>query len=123
MDIKNKKNQLVDNITLIPNELFESGFWNESKLSSRAAFIDLFYMRHNLPSAIEVRENGVTIQADQTFVDLRKLSKRWGVSKDTASRYLKIFEKTRLIKTEKSRLGIKIDFLQEEKIDIKNRRG
>ena len=113
----------MDNFTAIPNELFESDFWNESKLSHQAAFIDLFRMRRNSPSVIEVRGHGVTIEIDQAFVGLRKLSERWGVSKDTASRYLKIFEKTCLIKTEKSRLGIKINFLQEEKIDIKNRRG
>ena len=115
MVIKNKKNQLVDNITLIPNELFESDFWNESKLSHQAAFIDLLYMRHNSPSVIVVKGQAVTIERDQAFIGLRKLSERWGVSINTVRRYLKIFEKIRLIKTEKSSLGTKINFLEEEK--------
>lgn len=101
----------MDNFTAIPNELFDSDFWSQSKLSHQAAFIDLFRMRRNSPSVIEVRGEAVTIEKDQAFVGIRKLSKRWGVSKDTASRYLKIFEKTGQIKTEKSRLGTRIIFL------------
>ncbi len=101
----------MDNFTAIPNELFESEFWNESKLSHQAAFIDLFRMRRNSPSVIEVKGQPVTIETDQAFVGLRKLSKRWGVSINTARRYLKIFEKTRLIKLQKTKLGTRIYFL------------
>lgn len=111
----------MENFTPIPNELFQSDFWRESKLSHQAAFIDLFRMRRNSPSVIEVRGHGVTIEIDQAFVGLRKLSERWGVSKDTASRYLKIFEKTRLIKTEKSRLGTRITFLCFTRSVLKSR--
>ena len=101
----------MDNFTAIPNELFESDFWKESKLSHQAAFIDLFRMRRNSPSVIEVKGQPVTIETDQAFVGLRKLSERWGVSINTARRYLKIFEKTRLIKLQKTKLGTKINFL------------
>jgi len=101
----------VDNFTAIPNELFESDFWKESKLSHQAAFIDLFRMRRNSPSAIEVKGQPVTIETDQAFVGLRKLSERWGVSINTARRYLNIFKKTRLIKLQKTGLGTKITFL------------
>ena len=111
----------MENFTPIPNELFQSDFWRESKLSHQAAFIDLFRMRRNSPSVIEVRGHGVTIEIDQAFVGLRKLSERWGVSKDTARRYLKIFEKTRLIKTEKSRLGTRITFLCFTRSVLKSR--
>ncbi len=101
----------MDNFTAIPNELFESDFWNESKLSHQAAFIDLFRMRRNSPSVIEVKGQPVTIETDQAFVGLRKLSERWGVSINTARRYLNIFKKTRLIKLQKTGLGTKITFL------------
>jgi len=101
----------MENFTAIPNELFESDFWNESKLSHQAAFIDLFRMRRNSPSVIEVKGQPVTIETDQAFVGLRKLSERWGVSINTARRYLKIFEKTRLIKLQRTKLGTKINFL------------
>ena len=101
----------MEDFTAIPNELFQSDFWRESKLSHQAAFIDLFRMRRNSPSVMEVRGHAVTIETDQAFVGLRKLSKRWGVSINTARRYLKIFEKTRLIKLQKTKLGTKINFL------------
>ena len=101
----------MENFTPIPNELFQSDFWRESKLSHQAAFIDLFRMRRNSPSVMEVRGHAVTIETDQAFVGLRKLSERWGVSINTARRYLKIFEKTRLIKLQRTKLGTKITFL------------
>ena len=101
----------MEDFTAIPNELFQSDFWRESKLSHQAAFIDLFRMRRNSPSVMEVRGHAVTIETDQAFVGLRKLSKRWSVSINTARRYLKIFEKTRLIKLQKTKLGTKINFL------------
>ena len=101
----------MDNFTAIPNELFESDFWNESKLSHQAAFIDLFRMRRNSPTMIEVRGYPVEIETDQGFVSLDRLTKRWNVSKNTVRRYLKIFEKTRLIKREGMGRGQIITFL------------
>ena len=101
----------MDNFTAIPNELFESDFWKESKLSHQAAFIDLFRMRRNSPTMIEVRGYPVEIETDQGFVSLDRLTKRWNVSKNTVRRYLKIFEKTRLIKREGMGRGQIITFL------------
>lgn len=101
----------MDNFTAIPNELFDSDFWKESKLSHQAAFVDLYRMRRNSPTVIEVKGQAVQIETDQAFVGVRKLSERWGVSINTVRRYLKIFSMTRLIALNKTPLGTKITFL------------